>query len=186
MDFGFVHGKTNNRLIRSHDGFDSYLLITDAKTRYLWIFLCKNKTPPIKTLRLFLAQYGLQTGPRTIRTDQGGELAKSHKIQETIAEAGYSLEITGSDNSSQNGIVERPHRTLANMMRSALTDSGMSQKYWSDALVHSVFIKNRLPHAAHKYQSTPYTEVTGTRPNMDSYCAFLARQSQHESQDAGQ
>ena len=172
MDFGFVHGRKNNRLIRSHDGFDSYLLITDAKTRYLWIFLCKNKNPPIKTLQLFLDQYGLQTGPRTIRTDQGGELAKSHKIQETIAAAGYSLETTGSDNSSQNGMIERPHRTLANMMRSALTDSGMDQKYWSDALVHSVFIKNRLPHAAFNYTSTPYTEVTGTKPNIESLRIF--------------
>ena len=111
MDYGFVHGKHNNRLIRSHDGYDSYLLIMDSKTRYLWIFLCKNKQPPVKTLQLFLDQYGLKNGPRIVRTDQGGELAKAHNIQETLAAAGYSLEITGSDNSSQNGKIERPHRT---------------------------------------------------------------------------
>ena len=172
MDIGFVHGKQNNRIIRSHDGFDSYILITDAKTRYLWMFLCKNKNPPLKTVQLFLDQHGLKSGTRIVRTDQGGELAKSKLMQDTIAAAGYSLEITGSDNSSQNGTVKRPHRTLANMMRAALTNSGLSAKYWSDALVHSVFIKNRLPHAAFKYKSTPYTELTGTKPNMDSIRIF--------------
>ena len=172
MDFGFVHGKHNNRLIRSHDGFDSYLLITDAKSRYLWMFLCKNKYPPLKTIKLFLDQHGQKSGTRIVRTDQGGELAKSKLMQDTIANAGYSLEITGSDNSSQSGTVKRPHRTLANMMRAALTNSGLSAKYWSDALIHSVFIKNRLPHAAFKYKTTPYTELTGTKPNMESLRIF--------------
>ena len=103
---------------------------------------------------------------------KGGELAKAHSIQEAIAAAGYSLEITGSDNSSQNGKIEQPHRMLANMMQAAITDSGLPAKYWSDALIHSVFIKNRLPHAAFKYNSTPYTELTGTRPNMESIRIF--------------
>ena len=93
-------------------------------------------------------------------------------MQDTIAAAGYSLEITGSDSSSQNGTVERPHSTLANMMRAALTNSGIGAKYWSDALIRSVFIKNRLSHAAFKYKSTPYAELTGTKPNMESLNFF--------------
>ena len=72
MDLGFVHGKQNNRLIQSHDGFDSYLLITDAKTQYLWMFLCKNKNPPLKTVQLFLDQHGQKSGARIVCTDQGG------------------------------------------------------------------------------------------------------------------
>ena len=72
MDLGFVHAKQNNHLIQSHDGFDSYLLITDAKSRYLWIFLCKNKKKTTKTVKLFLDQHGQKQGPRIIRTDQGG------------------------------------------------------------------------------------------------------------------
>ena len=57
-------------------------------------------------------------------------------------------------------------------MRAAITDSGLPAKYWSDALIHSVFIKNCLPHAAFKHNSTPYTELTGTRPNMESLRIF--------------
>ena len=186
MDYGFVAGKQNGNIIRSHDGFNSYLLITDAKSRYMWIFLCRNKSPPINTLKLFLAQYGLDNGPRIVRTDQGGELAKSHAIQEVIAKAGYALETTGADNSSQNGKVERPHQTLANMMRSALTDSGLSNRFWSDAIIHSVFIKNRLPHAMFHHKSTPYTELTGSKPNLNALRILLDHQLQPENQAAAQ
>ena len=172
MDFGFVSATNDSNIIRSHDNFKAYLLIVDNKTRYTWAFLSKNKQPPLKTLRLFLQQNGIKTGQRIIRTDQGGELAASHAFQDLAAEFGYAIEITGADNSSQNGVAERPHRTLANMVRATLTDAGLPDKFWSDALVHAVFIKNRLPHAAFQYLSTPFTELTGTRPNLQQLKIF--------------
>ena len=105
MDYGFLSGKDqNNQIIRSHEGYNSYLLIIDAKTRYMWTFLSKTKSPPIKTIQLFLQVYGAPHG--IIRTDQGGELASSHLFQDTIAKANYSLETTGAGNSSQNGLAE--------------------------------------------------------------------------------
>ncbi len=174
MDFGFVSATKDSNIIRSHDNFKAYLLVVDNKTHYTWVFLSKNKQPPLKTLRLFLQQNGLPQGQRIIRTDQGGELAASHAFQDLVAEFGYSVETTGADNSSQNGLVERPHRTLANMVRATLSDTGLPDKFWSDALVHAVFIKNRLPHAAFKYLSTPYTELTGTRPNLQQLKIFGA------------
>ena len=60
MDYGFVKGKVNNRLVRSHDGYSSYLLVIDHKSRYIWVFLTKNKTPPIQMVSIFLRTYDLQ------------------------------------------------------------------------------------------------------------------------------
>lgn len=171
MDFGFVSGRDQQQqIIRSHDGFNSYLLIVDAKTRYMWTFLSKTKHPPIKTIKLFLQVHGAHHG--IICTDQGGELARCKAFQDTIADSNYSLETTGAGNSSQNGLAERPHRTLGNMIRSALLNSNLPSKFWSDALVHSTFIKNRLPHAAFNYKSTPYTELTGNKPNLKQLRIF--------------
>ena len=173
MDFGFVSDKNKwNRIIRSHDGYNSYLLITDIKTRYSWIFLTKNKQPPIQTVSTLLDMHGSKGGHRTIRTDQGGELASCQAFRNMIMQKNYTLEITGADNSSQNGIAERPHQTLANMVRSALTNADLPSKYWSDAIIHAVFIKNRLPHAAFNFKTTPYTELTGTKPNLASLRIF--------------
>ena len=51
MDFGFMSAKDGKELIKSHDGYNCYLLIVDLFTRYLWIFLSKNKHPPLKTVK---------------------------------------------------------------------------------------------------------------------------------------
>ena len=67
---------------------------------------------------------------KTIRYDQG-ELATSLKFNEMIVEEGFTLERTGSANSKQNGMAERPHRTFGNMMRCVLHSAGLGPEYWS-------------------------------------------------------
>jgi len=54
---------------------------------------------------------------------KGGELAKNIEFRKYIQTAGYTLETTGAGASFQNAIVERPHRQLANMMRTMLSGS---------------------------------------------------------------
>ena len=175
MDFGFMAGKLDNKIIRSHEGYNCYLLIIDYHTRYIWVFLSRNKTPPIRTISQFLRTYGNTDGVRIIRTDQGGELARSMLFKETVSKAEYTIEITGADNSSQNGIAERPHRTLGDMVRARLENSGLHVKYWSDALLHAVFIKNRMPHAAFNHKITPYERLTGTPPDLSKLRVFGSR-----------
>ena len=124
----------------------------------------------------FLVAYGLKDDQvKIIRTDQGGELANSQAFRDAVAAHGYQVEITGAENSSQNGKAERPHRTMANMMRASLDNASLHPKYWSDALLHSAFVKNRLPHAAFNFKSTPYTELTGIKPNLLNLKIFGSR-----------
>ena len=177
MDLGFVRGKKDDISVRSHDGYCAYLLIIDHHTRYGWVFLSKNKHPPLATVRYFLNSYGIQGdhGVKIVRTDQGGELANCNAFKQVIEKAGYALEVTGSDNSSQNGIAERPHKTLADMMRTSLENSGLSPRFWSDALIHSMFVKNRLPHSAFNHKSTPYEQLCGTKPNLSNLRIFGSR-----------
>ena len=53
----------------------------------------------------------------TITTDGGGELSKSQELKTVCNSHGYEVNSTAADSSSQNGIVERPHRTLKERMR---------------------------------------------------------------------
>ena len=175
MDFGFMSTRQDKNVIRSHDGYNCYLLVIDYFTRYLWVFLTKNKSPPVKTVTQFLRTYGNQDGVRIIRTDQGGELARSRIFQETIQQAHYNIEVTGSDNSSQNAVVERPHKTLANMVRAGLENAGLPYKYWSDALLHAVYIKNRIPHSHFSNKHTPYEKLTGHAPDLSKLRIFGSR-----------
>ncbi len=170
MDMGFVRGTkysikdADGSMITSLDGYNSYLLIIDRATRYIWIFLTKNKTPQVKVIKNFLQIHGAKSNTQKyVRTDLGGELYGSHDFQKAIEEAGYILQPTASDASFQNGVAERPNRTLADMIRCLLHGANLGPEYWSWALIHAVYLKNRLPHRA--INTTPYQAYTGHKPN---------------------
>lgn len=187
MDFGFVRGpkyiastrrnklqkrpQQKNPIITSREGFNSYLLITDAYTRVCWIFLLKSKEPPTETIRAFMEIYGRRDNTqRFIRTDQGGELARSTEFRQILLKSGYLLEDTGSDTSSQNGRGERPHQTLSNMMRCLLYNAGLGSAYWADALVYSVYLYNRLYHDT--IMMTPYEKWSEEQPDVSHIKVF--------------
>ena len=79
-------------------------------------------------------------------------------------DAGYILEPIGADNSSQNGKGERPHRTLANMVRCLLYSSSLGTEFWSDAIQCACYLYNRVYHK--EIKMTPYKRWSGRVPNM--------------------
>ena len=115
MDFGFLRAsnfdysrpdKSKDRIIESFDGYNSYLLVVDEHTKYIWIFLCKSKEPPMDLVNLHLDIFGSTLGG-SIRCDQGGELARSHDFVTQMALRHYTVEPTGADNPSQNKAAEK-------------------------------------------------------------------------------
>jgi len=159
-----------SRVVDSYDGYNSYLLITDAKTRFTWVFLTTSKAPPIDLVKTFLLQNGLPNGYRALRLDQGGELWRSAALRDVTANAGYIMEPTGSDSPHQNGKVERLNGTFGVMVRSLLYSSGLPPKYWSAALVHAVHLKNRLWHSA--LACTPFELWNGHKPDLSHLRVF--------------
>jgi dUTPase len=174
-DFGFVRGSSfsyqdaNERTQTSIDGKNSYLLLIDRCTRYHWVYVSSSKTPPLDFLAAVLSKFKANHPHRTIRCDQG-ELASSKAFNTLMKDQGFEVEITGSNNSQQNGMAERPHRTFGNMMRCLLHSAGLGPEYWTYALIQSVWIKNRLPHAA--IDTTPYQAMTGLQPDLSDTRIF--------------
>jgi hypothetical protein len=123
MDFGFMHASADaftqqadaKCIVESHDGYNSYLLIVDAKTQYTWIFLTASKAPPIDHVSSFLTMFGLSSGYRAVCVNQGGELWRSADFKAVVAQAGYSLEPTGADSPHQNGKAEHLNGTFGAM-----------------------------------------------------------------------
>jgi hypothetical protein len=67
MDYGFMRAstlqlgqpnKTHNRVVLSHDGYTSYLLIINKASRHAWVFLIKLKSPPLDFIDAFLTHFG--------------------------------------------------------------------------------------------------------------------------------
>ena len=179
MDFGFPRGhhysKTDElgRLQTSIDGHRAYLLIIDRKTRYIWITVTKTKQPPCDAVTKFLELHGRRTGHRTIRTDKGGELWGSLQFRNVIHNAGYLLQPTAPDAPFQNGLAERPNRTLGNYMRCMLHAANLGPEFWSYALIHAARVYNMLPHST--TNQTPYYSLTGKHPHVEWLRVFGCR-----------
>ena len=92
--------------ITSKDGYNSYLIIVDRATRYTWIFLTKTKEPPVNIVRKVLRKFKYKSPHRAVRVDQGKELGNSIDFSKMVNDEGFTLEVTGAESSSQNGIAE--------------------------------------------------------------------------------
>ena len=177
MDFGFVRGSdwskkdNDGKLVTSVDYYRSYLLIIDRASRYIWIYLRRTKEPPINLAEGLLTLWKNKYKDASITTDQGTELGRSKEFQKMCKRMGYALKTTGSDSSAQNGLAEKPNQDLAKIMRCLLYSAGLGSEYWSYALRHAVYLKNRLPHRANKWE-TPYTVVNGKKPDLSRLRIF--------------
>jgi hypothetical protein len=78
-----------------------------------------------------------------------------------------------ADSPSQNGGAEIYNGTLAVKVRTLLYGSGLPATFWSAALLHSVYLHNRLVHSA--VNMTPYEAWYGRRPDMTFLKTFGSR-----------
>jgi hypothetical protein len=98
--------------------------------------------------------------------DQGGELWSLNELRGVVFAAGYEFEPTGSDSDSayDNGKVKRTNGTFGAMVRCLLYSAGLHPRFRYAALVHAVYLKNRLYHKA--LCMTPHEAWTGEKPSL--------------------
>lgn len=84
----------------------------------------------------------------------------------------YNLQPTSPESTFQIGKVERLHQSLASMMRTMLLGSNLSSKFWSDAILHAVCVKNHLPHQSLHDNIAPHEAWTNERPDLSHLKVF--------------
>ena len=109
----------------------------------------------------------------TIITDGSGELTALHNVRRTANIHGYEVRTTASDESSQNGIVEQPHRTLKEKMRCILYSARLGTEFWADTMMHATWLYNQTYHSTIKM--TPLQAYLGQTPAFNSIITFGAK-----------
>jgi hypothetical protein len=164
--------KTKDCFVRLYDGYSSYLLVIDKASRFAWIFLTASKDPPIDIVRAFLAQHGHVDGS-CIHTNQGGKLAKSPNFQDLLLRNfNYTIKPTGADSPSQNGSADIYNNKFAVWSQTLLYGSRLPAKFWSAALLHSVYLHNHLEHRETK--KTPFKGYYRCKLDLSSMKLFGA------------
>jgi len=82
------------------------------------------------------------------------------------------METTGPVTSAQNGLAERPYKTIKNTMRCLLYSASLGSFFLVDALPQPVWLYNGTWH--NSIESTPYTLWTGKKPQLHNISSPLA------------
>jgi len=153
--------------IPSIRGFTSLLSIIDGKDRMLWTFPTASKRPPLAILEYFfsiLAKHDITVC--SIRVDEDGALANSSEFTDFLVQKSIAMETTGGHASFLNGKIERPHRTISQMVRAMLLNSGLPNKLWCYAAETAADIYRYTYHSA--LGMTPYEAWYGTKPHINN------------------
>ena len=161
-----------NRLMGIH-GETCYVMITCMYSGACKIAIRRDKTPPLDFFEEFIARYTPDIQNKRVRMDNGGELGGCTEVHDLFEKAGYTVELTSPNDSSSIGGVERPHRTIADAVRTMLYAAGLEAKFWPYALKYWNFMNDFIPHGD---RDAPPKEIcTGTRGNVSRLRVFGCR-----------
>ena len=167
-----IHADLCGPLPRSLGDNKYFLLLTDEKTRFRWIYFLKTKDQTYNLMIKFitLVKNQFQKCFKFLRTDNGGEFI-SYASQSLLEQNGIIHERTVVYTPQQNGISERGNRIVVNMIRCMLVDSNLSYVFWAEAAQTAIFILNRSFTHVLK-DKTPFEALFGSKPNIQHLKVF--------------
>ena len=169
-DFSF-YGHTSIR------GFVSAFDIVDATTSFPIGIPTKSRNPPLGIFEWVIHSLRAQgKKPIILRVDEDGALAKSAEFCKLVIRMKMILQTTAGGNSINNGKVERPHQTSADMIRSSISTMNMimheelskidnlcAEDFWCFNYTNSVNIRRKLYNRS--VGDIPYFLVHKKRPS---------------------
>jgi hypothetical protein len=137
----------------------------DDFTRYTWLYPLHNKSDTYATFVKFktLVETQFNHKIQSLQSDGGREYTSIH-FQNFLSQHGITHRKSCPHTSQQNGLAERKLRHILETGLTLLAHSRLSNKYWVDAFLTSVYIINRLPTPILNHCS-PYAKLYGKDPN---------------------
>jgi len=150
-------------------GHKYFLTIVDDHGRFLWIILLKTKYEVSHHIQSFIkmVQTQFHVTPKCIRSNNGPEFL----IPSFYESHGILHQKSCVETPQQNGRVERKHQYILNVGRALLYQSKLPASYWSYALLHDVFLINRIPTHSLQGQS-PYYVLHEKLPDINTFKVF--------------
>jgi transposase InsO family protein len=108
---------------------------------------------------------------KCLRSDRGGEFT-SNEFFDFCEEHGIRREFSTARTPQQNGVVERMNRTVQQMARAMLDESGTPATFWGEAAFAAVVILNKTNVRVNNTQ-TPHELWYGETPSVKYISKFL-------------
>lgn len=148
------------------------LMFTDDHSRKTFGYVIKSKKQVLEKFIEFKTLVENQTNLRIkkIRTDNGLEYC-NYPFENYLKKYGIIHETTVPYTPEQNGVSERMNRTIIEKARSILQDSGLNKKFWGEAVMTAIYVKNRSPTAAIP-EATPEELWSGSKIDISNLRVF--------------
>nr|GEY28310.1 hypothetical protein [Tanacetum cinerariifolium] len=101
-------------------------------SRFCYVYLLHAKDEALDKFRIYKSEFELQQNDliKTLRTDKGGEYYDPVFFQSV----GIIHETTAPYTPQQNGMAKRKYKALKEMVNSMLSYSGLSERFWGEAM----------------------------------------------------
>ena len=109
------------------------IVFADQYTKFVFVDLPKAKSEALASLKKFVFSVGT---PKKLRQDNAKEFL-SEQFKMFCLDAGILQEKTIPETAQQNGLVESSNRTLLDMARCLLIDSGLPKMMWEAAILYA-------------------------------------------------
>ena len=128
--------------VETFDGFRHFQLLQDEATRYVWVFLLKNKRDATAVV-LHHVEFLKSAGEpvEVFASDQGGELV-NQVMKSALHRLGIHMIWTNAYSPEENGLVERLNGIIMGRVRSLLTTANMPSSLWGEACRFVVDVYN--------------------------------------------
>ncbi|MBW0478108.1 hypothetical protein O181_017823 [Austropuccinia psidii MF-1] len=160
-------------------GFRYLITVRDHASTYSVVYPLKSRSDAPEALLDAINQLRvrLQCTPKALRTDNAREFTSS-SFTSSLAKLGVSFFPSLPYSPQENGEAERLNRTLGDMARSMMLESGMPDRFWHFAYASACFMHNWLPNSRCP-DSSPHERLFGHQPSIGTLYMFGAEAIVH-------
>ena len=127
-------------------GYHYFVTFIDSYLHCLMVKLIKFKSEVPKLTKECLEQAEVETGEcaNYFHSDEGGEY-RSTPLQDYFKSRGIHHEMTNAYMPQENGVSKWINHTLVEMAHAMLSDTGLPNAYWGDAILYAMHVLNHVP-----------------------------------------
>ena len=158
--------------VESLTGFQFCIVFAAQYTKFVFVDLHKAKSEALYHLKKFALSVGTT---RKLRQDNAKEFL-SEQFKMYCLDAGIPHEKTIPETPQQNVLAKRCNRTLLEMARCLLIDSGLPKTMWGAAIIHATRIRKLVVRRGEEKFAAEL--MRGIKPKLSiSKLSFLVAQS---------
>ncbi|XP_070050394.1 uncharacterized protein [Nicotiana tomentosiformis] len=147
-------------------------VIVDDYSRFTWTLFLRTKDETFEVFVAFVKkiQVKMESKVACIRSDHGTKFDNA-KFDEFCSKNSITHNFSALRTPQQNGVVGRKNRTLEDMARTMLIDSGIAKNFWAEAINTACYLVNRCM-IRFFLNKTPYELLNGRKPKLTHLRTF--------------